>query len=245
MRYPIRAGTSGQSKSLYVGWHYEIEGQTYHFYLSAILLFKNGDDRIKLPSIADVVLHWFLYSCDPPEKAALAVWGGAGERAQRTAPEEAASRDHGSVKHTQKELGVWENVAPTMPGAAGEAAELIQGGKERYSDAWVLRCKHHQTHDEFAIFSLLLFGRLTCEPELGLTCVSTQEYQSTRLFLFNHDANLISARQRVTHARGASTLPVINPTWLRKAATAWFQKHFHFFDFIRLKPHGPKPFMVK
>lgn len=26
-------------------------------FLSAMLLFKNGDNRIKLPSIADVVLH--------------------------------------------------------------------------------------------------------------------------------------------------------------------------------------------
>lgn len=189
IKYLLRAGTSRQSLSLCAGWHYEIKGITYHC-LSARLIFKNGHNLIKLTSVPDAALHWFLYSCDPPEKAALAVRGGAGERAQRTAPEEAASRDHGSVKHTQKELGVWENVTPTMSGTAGEAAELIQYGKERYIDGYLSESYNkkyphiHERSTELAIFSLLLFGRLAYVPKLDLTYVSNQEYQCLFMFLF-------------------------------------------------------------
>lgn len=70
------------------------------------------------------------------------MWGDAGERAQRTAPEEAAWRHQGSVKHTGEELGLGENVAPATPGPAGQAAELTQYGEERYIHVYVSESSH-------------------------------------------------------------------------------------------------------
>lgn len=59
---------------------------------------------------------------DQPEQAALAVRGGAGERRQRAAPQEAASADARSAEDAQAESRLGAGGAQAAAGPAEEAA---------------------------------------------------------------------------------------------------------------------------
>lgn len=61
-----------------------------------------------------------------PDKGALAVRGGAGARHKRTAPEEAAPANQGSVEGPQAEPRLGTGRSPAAPGPAGEAAAFPQ-----------------------------------------------------------------------------------------------------------------------